>query len=98
MLDADGKPLFAGPQPMPFALGIGGTGLGFNQGFAGMRVGGKRRLFIPWQLGYGLRIIPPVGQGHPGVPAQSDLIYDVELVDLAEMRASPASSCVKPGK
>jgi len=98
MLDADGKPLFAGPQPMPFALGIGGTGLGFNQGFAGMRVGGKRRLFIPWQLAYGLRIIPPVGPGHPGVPAKSDLIYDVELVDLTEMQASPANTSLEPGK
>jgi peptidylprolyl isomerase len=63
---------------------------GFDQGFNGMRVGGKRRLFIPWQLAYGTRNLPdqPAKDNQPahvGIPAKSDLIFDVELVDVGEM-------------
>ena len=62
---------------------------GFDQGFAGMHVGGKRRIFIPWQLAYGTREIPAHGADHPGIPAKSDLIFDVELVDVTDMPAMP---------
>jgi peptidylprolyl isomerase len=80
----DGKPKLGDPQPMPFVQGVGGTIPGFDQGFVGMRVGGKRRLFIPWQLAYGTRAIPDHGPDHPGIPAKADLIFDVELVDVSE--------------
>jgi peptidylprolyl isomerase len=50
-----------------------------------MKVGGQRRLFIPWQLAYGTHAIPEHGPGHPGIPAKSDLIFDVELVDMADI-------------
>jgi peptidylprolyl isomerase len=86
----DGKPKLADAQPMPFIQGVGGTIPGFDQGFAGMKVGGKRRLFIPWQLAYGTRNIPDHGPDHPGIPAKSDLIFDVELVDVSEPPAAPA--------
>jgi peptidylprolyl isomerase len=55
---------------------------GWDTGFAGMRVGGKRRLFIPYQLAYGESGRPPV------IPAKSDLIFDIELV---------AASATPPG-
>jgi len=90
VLGADGKPETGPPQPMSFPQGMGRLIPGFDQGFAGMKIGGKRRLFIPWQLAYGIREIPDHGPGHPGIPAKSDLIFDVELVDVADMPAPPS--------
>jgi peptidylprolyl isomerase len=81
----DGKPKLGDPQPISFPQGMGGVILGFDQGFAGMKIGGKRRLFIPWQLAYGTRAIPDRGPGHPGIPAKSDLIFDVVLVSVSDM-------------
>jgi peptidylprolyl isomerase len=80
----DGKPQLGEPEPMSFPQGMGRLIPGFDQGFAGMKVGGKRRLFIPWQLAYGTRVIPARGADHPGIPAKSDLIFDVELVDISD--------------
>ena len=81
----DGKPVMAA-QPMVFPQGIGAVIPGFDYGLAGMRIGGKRRIFIPWQLAYGTRAMPD-RPGHPGIPANSDLIFDVELVDVTAMPA-----------
>ncbi len=47
---------------------------GWDLGFEGMRLGGKRRLFVPWQLAYGERGKPPA------IPAKSELIFDMELI------------------
>jgi peptidylprolyl isomerase len=82
-MGADGKPKLGDPQPFSFPQGMGRLIPGFDQGFAGMRAGGKRRLFIPWQLAYGVRGIPD-RPGHPGIPPKSDMIFDVELVDVSE--------------
>lgn len=87
-MDSDGKPKTKAPEPASFPVGMGRMIPGFDQGFAGMRVGGIRRIFIPWQLGYGARAIPDRGD-HPGIPAKSDLVFDVELVDLADLPAPP---------
>jgi peptidylprolyl isomerase len=89
VLGDDGKPKLGDPQPMPFAQGQGRTIPGFDMGFVGMKVGGKRRIFIPYQLAYGSREIPDHGAEHPGIPAKSDLIFDVELVDVSDMPAAP---------
>jgi peptidylprolyl isomerase len=86
----DGKPKLGDLQPMSFPQGMGRLIPGFDQGFSGMKVGGKRRLFIPWQLAYGTRAIPEHGADHPGIPAKSDLIFDVELVDVTDMPTPPA--------
>ncbi len=83
-MGADGKPKLGEPQPLAFPQGMGRLIPGFDQGFAGMHVGGKRRLFIPWQLAYGTRNMPDQ-PGHPGIPAKSDLIFDIELVDISEL-------------
>jgi peptidylprolyl isomerase len=85
----DGKPKMAPGQPMIFPQGMGRLIPGFDQGFTGMRIGGKRRLFIPWQLAYGTRDMPAHGPDHPGIPPKSDLIFDVELVDVMDFPAPP---------
>jgi peptidylprolyl isomerase len=102
----DGKPKMGDPQPASFPVGMGRMIPGFDQGFTGMRVGGKRRLFIPWQLAYGTRSIPDQGTEHPGIPAKSDLVFDVELMEMADLPmppshpgipGAPPASAPKPG-
>jgi peptidylprolyl isomerase len=100
----DGKPKLGDPQPFKFAQGAGpgrGPFPGFDEGFAGMKVGGKRRLFIPWQIAYGTHAIPD-RPDHPGIPAKSDLIFDVELVEVSDVPAPqrppfPGRPPVPPG-
>lgn len=89
VMDADGKPKHGDPQPLAFPQGMGRLIPGFDQGFEGMKVGGKRRLFIPWQLAYGAKGRPGPDPAHPGIPAKADLIFDIELVDISELPAPP---------
>ena len=85
-LDESGKPKMGDPQPISIPQGFGRVIPGFDQGFTGMKVGGKRRLFIPWQLAYGPRGRPGPDAAHPGIPPKADLIFDVELVDVSDMQ------------
>jgi peptidylprolyl isomerase len=90
VMGEDGKPKMSDPQPASFPVGMGRMIPGFDQGFNGMRVGGKRRLFIPWQLAYGTRSIPDHDADHPGIPAKSDLVFDVELVEMDDLPMPPS--------
>jgi FKBP-type peptidyl-prolyl cis-trans isomerase FkpA len=69
--------LDAGRTPLDFRLGAGMVIKGWEQGIAGMKVGGKRTLIIPSELAYGHR-------GAPGgsIGPDADLVFDVELLDV----------------
>jgi peptidylprolyl isomerase len=86
VLDADGKPKQGEAQPINFPQGYGRVIPGWDQGFEGMKIGGKRRLFIPYQLAYGAKGRPTGDPKNPGIPAKADMIFDVELVDVVEMQ------------
>ncbi len=62
-------------QPFTFVLGSGQVIKGWEQGLLGMKMGGHRRLTIPPELGYGAR-----GQG--GIPPNSTLIFEIDLLDI----------------
>jgi peptidylprolyl isomerase len=88
VMGPDGKPVMGDPEPIAIPQGMGRVIPGFDYGLEGMKIGGKRRIFIPWQMAYGARSIPDRAD-HAGIPAKSDLIFDVELVDQTDMPQPP---------
>lgn len=65
-------------KPVSFKLGTNRVMQGWNEGIVGMKVGGKRRLMVPPELGYGAKGVGDI------VPPKADLIFDVELLKVKE--------------
>jgi FKBP-type peptidyl-prolyl cis-trans isomerase FkpA len=63
-------------DPFSFILGAGQVIRGWDQGYAGMKVGGKRTLIIPPDMGYGAS-----GAGNV-IPPNATLVFDVELLEV----------------
>jgi peptidylprolyl isomerase len=79
------------PDHEPFVFGIGQHQVipGWDTGFVGMRVGGKRRLFIPYQLAYG-----PQGRGE--IPPKAELVFDVEFIKQSDQGPAPKAPPTPP--
>ena len=71
-------------EPIHFEQGKRRVIAGWDSGFEGMRVGGRRRLVIPYQLAYGVR-------GRGPIPPRAELIFDVELVGVAPAPAADSA-------
>ncbi len=65
-------------EPFSFPVGVGYVIPGWDQGVVGMKVGGKRRLIVPAQLGYGSQ-----GAGDV-IPPDATLIFEIELLNVSE--------------
>jgi FKBP-type peptidyl-prolyl cis-trans isomerase FkpA len=65
-------------QPFTFALGAETVIPGWDEGVAGMRVGGLRKLVIPPNLAYGAAGVPPT------IPGNSTLVFDIELLEVVQ--------------
>jgi FKBP-type peptidyl-prolyl cis-trans isomerase FkpA len=65
-----------GRGPFSFMLGVGSVIIGWDRGVAGMKVGGKRTLIVPPNLGYGER-----GAGRD-IPPGATLVFDIELLNV----------------
>lgn len=71
-------------DPLKFIQGRRRVIAGWEAGFEGMKVGGKRRLFIPYQMAYG-----EAGRGE--IPPKAELIFDVELLEVKDVKPAVAA-------
>ena len=78
-----------GREPFEFTLGQGAVIKGWDEGVPGMKVGGKRKLTIPWQMAYGEN-----GSGDK-IPPKAALKFDVELLEIV---GAGAGADAKPAK
>jgi peptidylprolyl isomerase len=77
-------------EPITFPYGKHRVIEGWDTGFEGMHVGGKRRLYIPYQLAYGDAGRPPV------IPAKATLVFDVEFIGQGDEMPKPKAPPARP--
>ena len=79
-------------EPFKFVQGRRLVIAGWEAGFEGLRVGGKRRIFVPYQMAYGEK-------GRGAIPAKAELIFDVELLAVRNVPdVLPAADLLAPLK
>src|SRR5215469_8144062 len=76
-------------EPISFPYGAHRVIEGWDTGFDGMRIGGKRRLYVPYQLAYG-------ENAHQQIPAKAELIFDVELISQSDNQPAPPKPPTPP--
>jgi peptidylprolyl isomerase len=76
-------------EPISFPYGAHRVIPGWDTGFEGMRIGGKRRLYIPYQLGYG-------DKGQQAIPPRAELIFDIELLSQSAEEPKPKAPPAPP--
>lgn len=76
-------------EPISFPYGAHRVIEGWDTGFEGMHVGGKRRLFVPFQLAYG-------EAGRQGIPPRAALVFDVELIAQSDTQPTPKTPPARP--
>lgn len=64
-------------EPFSFTVGTGSVIRGWDQGILGMRVGGRRKLVVPPELGYG-----STGTGGGAIPPNATLVFEIELLEI----------------
>ena len=79
-----------GKDPITFPYGAHQVIPGWDTGFEGMNIGGKRRLFIPYELAYGETGRPPV------IPAKAELVFDLELIAISDNPPTPKTPPTPP--
>jgi peptidylprolyl isomerase len=77
-------------EPISFPYGAHRVIEGWDTGFEGMHVGGKRRLYVPYQLGYGENV-------HNQIPAKAELVFDLELIAQSDTQPTPPKRPVPEG-
>jgi peptidylprolyl isomerase len=77
------------PEPFTFPVGAHRVIPGWDLGFQGMHIGGKRRLYIPFQLGYG-------DKGQQAIPPRAELIFDIELLSQSKEEPKPKTPPAPP--
>lgn len=75
-----------GKEPFEVTVGQGKVIKGWDEGLPGMKVGGKRKLTIPWQLAYGEK-----GSG-ASIPPKAALKFDIELLEIVAAGGAPAGA------
>ncbi|WP_263418782.1 FKBP-type peptidyl-prolyl cis-trans isomerase [Terriglobus albidus] len=76
-------------QPFVFPHGARRVIMGWDTGFEGMHVGGKRRILVPWQLAYG-------AAGRGPIPPKSPLVFDIELIAQSATPPEPPAQPAQP--
>lgn len=76
-------------EPLSFPYGAHRVIEGWDTGFEGMHVGGKRRLYVPYQLAYG-------ENGNTHIPPKAELVFDLELIAQSDTQPTPPKPPTPP--